>query len=109
MDIANTYTVPDLVELFDSSPGKVRRMFEEQILAAVKIDGVLRVPKEFINDGVVVSSLRGTLIVLTDAGLSTEEAVDWLLTENDHLGDTPISLLRKGQKANVRSAALLLG
>lgn len=97
-------TVPELVELFESSVGKVHRLLEDHYLAAVKIDGVLKVPAEFILDGDVLPSLRGTLLTLIDSGFSEEEAVRWLLEENDELGERPIASLRDGRKSAVRRA-----
>lgn len=98
-------TVPDLVELFDISPGKVHRLIEERHLAAVRIDGVLRVPAEFVRDAEPLPALRGTLIVLADAGFSEEEQVEWLLSENEELRARPIDVLLSGSKSAVRRAA----
>lgn len=98
-------TVPDLVELFDISPGKVHRLIEERHLAAVRIDGVLRVPAEFVRDVEPLPALRGTLIVLADAGFSEEEQVEWLLSENEELRARPIDVLLSGSKSAVRRAA----
>ncbi|MDO4241383.1 MAG: Rv2175c family DNA-binding protein [Microbacteriaceae bacterium] len=109
MQLTETYTVPDLVEMLDLSPGQVRRLFEERVLAAVKIDGVLRVPAEFLLNGQPVAGLRGTLILLDDNGLDIESAVAWLLEPNEYLdGETPISQLRLNHKTPVRRAAAFL-
>lgn len=97
-------TIPDLVELFGSSVGKVHRLIEDHYLAAVKIDGVTKVPAEFILDGDVLPSLRGTLLTLHDCGFTDAEAVRWLLEQNDELGERPISSLRDGRKSAVRRA-----
>lgn len=101
-------TIADLVELFGESPSRVRRLFEEHILAAVRIDGVLKVPALFIQDGEPLPSLRGTLLVLLDAGLSNDQSVEWLLEVNDELDARPIDLLRKGNKSAVRRATQAL-
>ena len=98
-------TIPDLVELFDISPGKVRRLIEERHLASVRIDGVLRVPAEFVRDAQPLPSLRGTLILLADAGYSEEEQVAWLLSNSDELRARPIDVLLSGNKSAVRRAA----
>lgn len=104
-----TYTVPELVEILGISPGKVRRLLEEKVLLATRINGVLHVPQLFLQNGQPVVGLKGTAILLLDMGLSEAEAVQWLLTENEHLADTPIALLRKNHKAPVRAAAQFLG
>lgn len=98
------FTIPELVERFDLTPGKVRRLIEDHHLAAVRIDGVLSVPAEFVFDDHPLPPLRGTLLVLRDAGFSNDEAVEWLLGENDELGERPIESLRAGRKSAVRRA-----
>lgn len=108
MQISQTYTVPELAEIFDIPVTKVRRMLEEHTLVGVHIDGVLRIPQEFVQDGQPLASLRGTVTVLLDAGLTVPEAIAWLLDENPQLGDSPVALLRKNHKAPVRRAAAML-
>lgn len=98
-------TIPDLVEMLGISPGKVHRLIEERHLAAVRVDGVVRVPAEFLRDDEPLPALRGTLILLADAGYSDEETVAWLLGDNDELGRRPIEVLRAGNKSAVRRAA----
>lgn len=101
-------TVPDLVELLGVGVGRVRRLIEDRHLLAVRIDGVLRVPADFIRDGEPLSELRGTLIVLADAGFDDEEAMQWLLGDDDSLGAAPIDALRAGRKTEVRRVAQAL-
>lgn len=101
-------TVPELVELFDLTPGKIHRLIEDHHLAAVRVDGVLRVPAEFVQDGHPLPPLRGTILVLLDAGFSNDEAVSWLLSVNDELGERPIDALRAGRKSAVRRATQAL-
>jgi hypothetical protein len=62
----------------------------------------------FIRDGHPIASLRGTVIVLHDAGFSDDEAIDWLLTPEDSIGLAPIEALRAGRKSEVRRVALTL-
>lgn len=97
-------SVPDLVERWDLSPGKVHRLIEDHHLAAVRIDGVLQIPAEFAQGDEPLHSLRGTLLALLDAGFDNDEAVVWLLSENDELGERPISALIAGRKSAVRRA-----
>lgn len=97
-------TVPDLVELFGLPVGKVHRLLEDHHLAAIRVDGVLKVPAEFVLDGDPLSSLRGTVLTLLDSGFSIDEAVAWLLAENEELGERPIASLRAGKKSAVRRA-----
>lgn len=102
-------TVPDLVERMGIPQGKVRRLLEERILLATRIDGVLKVPADFLDGAEPVHELRGTLVVLGDAGFSDDEAMRWLLEEEDSLGTAPITALRAGRKAEVRRVAQALG
>lgn len=101
-------TIPDLVEQLGLGVSRVRRLIEDRHLAAKRVDGVLRVPAVFLRDGEPLSELRGTLIVLADNGFDDEEAVDWLLAEDESLGATPIEALRAGRKAEVRRVAQAL-
>jgi hypothetical protein len=102
-------TVPDLVELLGIPQGRVRRLLDERILLAVRVDGVLKVPSDFIVDGEPLGDLRGTLVVLADAGYTDDEAMHWLLNEEQSLGTTPIAALQARRKAEVRRVAQALG
>jgi hypothetical protein len=102
-------TIPDLVELMGIGVSRVRRLIEDHALLAVRVDGVWRVPEDFIRDAEPLVELRGTLIVLADSGFSNDEAMNWLLSEESSLGSTPIAALRAGRKAEVRRVAQALG
>lgn len=101
-------TIPDLVDTLGIGVSRVRRLIEDRHLAAKRIDGVLKVPSDFLKDGQPLGELRGTLIVLGDAGFDDEEAVDWLIEEDEVLGTAPIDALRAGRKAEVRRVAQAL-
>lgn len=98
-------TVPDLVDLLGVSPGRIHRLFEQRILLAARVDGVLRVPVEFLDDTEPLPELRGTLVVLADNGFTDDEAVRWMLSVDDAIGTSPIAALRAGRKAEVRRIA----
>ena len=55
-------TIPELVERWQTTPSKLRRMVEEHQLAAVRVDGVLCIPAEFVTTNEPLHSLRGTLL-----------------------------------------------
>lgn len=101
-------TIPDLVDRFGIAPGKIHRLIEDHHLAAVRVDGVLKVPAEFVVDDHPLPPLRGTLLVLLDAGFSNDEAVAWVLAPNDELGERPVDSLRAGRKSAVRRATQAL-
>ncbi len=102
-------TIPDLTELLGLKVSQVRRLIEDRALLASRVDGVWKVPAAFIVDGEPMHELRGTLVVLADAGFSDDEAMRWLLTPEDSLGSTPVEALLAGRKAEVRRVAQALG
>ena len=101
-------TIPDLVDQLGLGVSRVRRLIEDKHLGAKRVDGVLKVPALFLRDGEPLGELHGTLVVLADAGFGDEEAVDWMLTEEESLGTAPIEALRAGRKAEVRRIAQAL-
>jgi hypothetical protein len=101
-------TLPELVEVLGEPLGRVRRFLDESQLIGSRRFGALQVPALFIVDGHPLSSLRGTAIVLHDAGFSDDEAIDWLLTPEESIGLAPIEALRAGRKAEVRRVAQTL-
>jgi len=101
-------TLPELVETLGEPLGRVRRLIDEYHLVASRRTGKLAVPEVFIVDGHPLSSLRGTAIVLHDAGFTDDEAIDWLLDYDDSIGLPPIEALRQGRKAEVRRVAQTL-
>lgn len=98
------FTISDLVQRLNLTPGKIHRLIEDSYLAAVRVDGVLKVPVEFLQGNEPLPPLRGTLLALQDAGYSGEEAVAWILGENEELGGRPIDSLMAGRKSAVRRA-----
>lgn len=101
-------TIPELVEVLDETPGRVRRLLDEHYLVGSRRDGVFAVPAIFIVDGRPLSSLRGTVMALQDVGFDDDEIIDWLLTEEESLGRTPIAALLDGHKSAVRRIARTL-
>lgn len=101
-------SLPDLVELTGEPLGRVRRYLDEKQLIGSRRDGAFKVPAPFLLDGHPIASLRGTIIVLHDAGFSDDEAIDWLLTDVDAIGIPPIEALRAGRKTEVRRVAQTL-
>ena len=67
------------------------------------------IDSNLIIDGEPLSSIRGTMILLLDLGLSVAEAITWLYELNSELGTEPITALLAGHKAPVRRAAQALG
>lgn len=101
-------TLPDLVEILGQSVGRVRRLFDEQYLIGSRRNGPLAVPAVFLDGDRPLASLRGTIIVLKDAGFSDDEAIDWLLEDDETIGRAPIAALHDGHKSEVRRIARTL-
>lgn len=102
-------TMPDLVERLDEPLARVRRLLDEKYLIGSRRTGTFAVPEIFLSGDHPLSSLRGTVIVLQDAGFSDDEAIDWLLGYEDSMGRAPISALLAGHKSEVRRVAQTLG
>ncbi len=101
-------TIPEIAERYGMKLSQVHRLIEERALLARRIDGVVRVPDAFLGETEPLRELRGTILLLLDAGFSEEEAIGWLVTEEDSLGTSPIAALRAGRKSEVRRVAQAL-
>lgn len=101
-------TLPELVEILGEPLGRVRRLLDDSSLVGSRRDGTFKVPAVFVVDGHPLSSLRGTVIVLHDAGFTDDEAIDWLLAYEDSIGAAPIESLLAGRKSEVRRVAQTL-
>ena len=102
-------TIPDLTEILGLKVSQVRRLIEDRAILATRVDGILSVPADFIANGEPLGELRGTIVVLGDAGFTDDEALNWLLSEEESLGVSPIDALKAGRKAEVRRVAQALG
>ena len=107
-DETDWLTMPDLVEVLGEPLGRVRRLLDDRHLIGSKRTGVFAVPEVFVVDRAPLGSLRGTIIVLQDAGFSDDEVIDWLLADEESIGAAPIEALRRGRKAEVRRVAQTL-
>ena len=88
---------------------KVHQLIRDRALLAVRTGGVLRIPAEFVADGQIVKGLTGTITLLTDAGYSDEEIIDWLFTPEDTLPGAPIVALRENRGREVHRRAQAAG
>jgi len=117
-------TLPDVAEALGTDVGKVRRIVQERRVVGVKRGErtTFQIPARFLvplhlvdpaNAGRpdesgrvgVLSSLQGTIVVLTDAGFDDAEILEWLFSPNDELGQAPFDTLLSGHKARVRRVA----
>ncbi len=108
LSVTEWLTIPDLMGVLNISQSNVRRLIEDNVLAAARIDGVLKVPAVFIEEGEPMHQLQGTIVLLRDCGFDGDELVDWLISPEESLGVSPVDALKAGRKAEVRRIAQAL-
>jgi hypothetical protein len=108
--VAEWLPLPDVARLLNVSVTRVHGLIDEKSLAAVRVGdrNIRSVPAEFIQDGQVVDSLKGTIVVLADAGYSDEDLIVWLFTPDESLRGRPIDALRECRKTEIRRRAQAL-
>lgn len=100
-------TLPDVAEALDVPITKVHALVNDRSLVSIRIGerNIRSVPAEFVVEGGVLDSLRGTVVVLGDSGYEDEDIVRWLYTEDESLPGRPIDALRAGRKTEIRRRA----
>ena len=109
--VGSWLTLPEIAERLGTDVSKVRRMLQEgQLLAVRRGEGnVLSVPERLLGPDGLLVHLPGTVTVLTDSGVTGDEAVRWLFTPDDSIaGGSPIEALQSGHKTEVRRRAQAL-
>ncbi|GAA3451110.1 Rv2175c family DNA-binding protein [Dactylosporangium matsuzakiense] len=106
---AEWLTMPDVAERLGIPVNRVHQLVRDQSLIAVRENGVLRVPADFITDEGVVKHLPGVLRLLYDARYNEAEALRWLYTPDDSLPGTPAAALRGNRATEVKRRAQALG
>lgn len=103
-------TLPDVAEQLDVIVTRVHKMIKERHLLDIRLGerNVRYVPADFLTDSGVVKALRGTIIVLEDAGFDDADIIRWLFTEDGSLPGRPIDALRAGRKSEIRRRAQAL-
>jgi Rv2175c C-terminal domain of unknown function len=101
--------VPVIAEQLGMVVTRVHQLIREHQLIAVRVQGVLRVPAEFIEDGLVVKGLPATITLLRDAGYNDQEMINWLFTADDSLPGAPIEALRENRGREVHRRAQVAG
>lgn len=98
-------SLPDVGTALGIDVTRVRQAVRDRQILAARIDGVLRVPADFVQDGRILKGLPGLLTVLQDAGYGDEDALQWLFTPDDSLPGTPVAALRENRGREVRRRA----
>jgi hypothetical protein len=101
-------TLPDVAEALGLDVTRVRQAVRDRQVLAVRLEGVLRIPSAFVQDGKVLKGLPGLLTVLKDSGYSDEDALRWIFTPDDSLPGTPAEALRENRGREVRRRAQTL-
>lgn len=109
--VNNWLTLPDIAEQLDVIVTKVHRLIKDRHLIDVRRgdDNIRFVPAEFLTADGVLKPLRGTIMVLEDAGFDDVEIIRWLFTDDDSLPGRPIDALHAGRKSEIRRRAQALG
>ncbi|MEV7636056.1 Rv2175c family DNA-binding protein [Pseudarthrobacter enclensis] len=102
--------LPDVAQMLNVSITRVHSLIDDHALVALRVGErkIRSVPAEFIQDGQLVDSLKGTIVVLADAGYSDEDLIVWLFTPDESLRGRPIDALREGRKTEIRRRAQTL-
>jgi hypothetical protein len=69
---------------------------------------VKHVPADLVVDGKLLKGLAGALTVLYDAGYTDEQAVRWLLTEDEAISGRPVDAMAAGRDTAVKRRAQVL-
>lgn len=108
--VGDWLTVPDLAAELGIELRQARALIAERQIIATRIGerNVVAVPERFLQDGAVLPTLMGTVTVLSDAGFSDDEAIQWLFTPDETLpiSGAPIDMLHAGRRAEVRKRAM---
>ncbi len=99
--------LPDVAAMLNLPITKIHALLDERSLVSVRITdrNIRSIPAEFFQDGAVLDSLRGTVVLLGDSGFTDEEIIRWLFTPDDTLPGSPIDALREGRKTEIRRRA----
>ncbi|EHR52002.1 hypothetical protein SacmaDRAFT_3791 [Saccharomonospora marina XMU15] len=96
----------EVAALLGQSPNKVRQMLRDGQLIAVRRNGELMIPADFVTETGVIKGLAGTITVLSDAGFTRTEMLRWLYSQDESLpGITPINALRTSHGTEVKRRA----
>ncbi|GAB3509853.1 Rv2175c family DNA-binding protein [Amycolatopsis cihanbeyliensis] len=98
--------LPEVATKLGLSMNKARQLLRDGQLIAVRRDGELMVPADFLNGNGVVKGLAGTVTVLADSGFDRTEMLRWLFAADESLpGITPINALRTSHGTEVKRRA----
>ncbi|MFT4245071.1 MAG: Rv2175c family DNA-binding protein [Micrococcaceae bacterium] len=97
--------IGEVAEQIGTSVPRIKALVDRKALLGIRLGNppIFSIPAKFIKDGKPLENLKGTLLLLNDAGFSDEEALIWLFTEESSLEAKPIDVLYDGTfKTQVR-------
>lgn len=103
-------TLPELADKLALPLPRVRQLLRDGKLIAVQrgTPPVKQVPLELVHDGQLLKGLSGALTVLRDAGYDDEQALRWLLTEDDAIPGRPVDAMAAGRDTAVKRRAQVM-
>lgn len=104
-DDVSAISIPEVASRLGIPVSRVQQLIRDGHLLAMRRDGVLAVPEDFLGADAVVKGLGGTITVLRDGGYADDEILRWLFTEDDSLPGTPIAALRSNRGREVKRRA----
>lgn len=103
-------TLPELADKLALPLPRVRQLLRDGKLIAIPRGSppVKQVPIELVHDGQLLKGLSGALTVLRDAGYDDEQALRWLLTEDDAIPGRPVDAMAAGRDTAVKRRAQVM-
>ncbi len=102
-------SVPDIASSLGQPVTRVHQLIRDGQLVALRQDGILRIPAEFVADGLVVKGLPATVTLLRDNGYRDDEIVGWLFEADPTLPGSPMDALRDNRGREVHRRAQVAG
>lgn len=109
-DELKAMTIPEVAQRLGVPVSRVHQLVRDGHLLAIRRNGALAIPEEFLGDDTVIKGLAGTITVLRDGGYEDQEIVRWLFEDDPSLPGTPIEALRgnRGREIKRRAQAMAL-
>ena len=103
-------TIPELADRLGVPVSKIRQLLRDGKLVAVERGHppVKHVPAELVAGDQLLKGLAGAITVLRDAGYDDEQALRWLLTEDDAIPGRPVDAMAAGRDTAVKRRAQVL-
>ena len=106
-------SIEDVCRLLGIEERRLKQLIRDRVLIEARTArGERGIPREVIVKGAdgwePLPVLQGTLTLLADDGFTPEEALEWLYTLQDELGERPIDAMTSGRHHRVNRIASTL-